>query len=138
MAFENEKEYRLFISHCWDYKQDYYTVENWIDESDIKWRNMSIPVHDPKDTSTDSELETKIDNNIKNSSEFIVIAGMYVAQQNRFWINKEIEIAQKYNKPILAIKPWGNERTPTKIQEVADKLINWQSSSIINGIKDLL
>ena len=132
------KMYPLFISHYWDYKDAYYTVEGWIDDSDISWKNMSIPAHDPKQTHSDRELEQMIDNNIRNSSIFIIIAGMYVSQENRIWINKEIEIAQKYNKPILAIKPWGNERTPTKIQEVADKLVNWQSSSVINGIYELI
>lgn len=138
MVFDRNKKYPLFISHCWDYNDAYYTVEKWIDESDINWKNMSIPAHDPKDTRSDRELEQVIDNNIRNSSLFIIIAGMYVSQENRTWINKEIEIAQKYNKPILAIKPWGNQRTPTKIQEVADRLVNWQSSSVINGIKELL
>ena len=138
MSYEKDKKYTIFISHCWDYRSAYYTVKEWIDDSDITWKDMSIPAHDPKQTHSDSELEQMIDNKIRNSSLFIIIAGMYVSQQNRVWINKEIEIAQKYNKPILAIKPWGNERTPTKIQEVADKLVNWQSSSVINGIKELL
>ena len=138
MTYDKDKKYPIFISHCWDYNEQYYTVERWIDESDINWRNMSIPEHDPKDTSTDKELEEKIDNNINNSSLFIIIAGMYVPQKNRPWINKEIEIAQKYNKTILAIKPWGNQRTPTIIQDIADKLVNWNSSSVIDGIKELL
>lgn len=138
MVFNKNKKYPIFISHCWDYNSQYYTVEQWIDDSDINWKNMSIPVHDPKDTKTDAELEEKIDNLIRNSSLFIIIAGMYAAQQNRTWINKEIEIAQKYNKKILAIKPWGNERTPVIIQEAADELVNWNSSSVIDGIKKLL
>lgn len=138
MTYDKSKKYPLFISHCWDYKDTYYTVESWIDDSDINWKNMSIPAHDPKDTRSDRALEQAIDNNIKNSSLFIIIAGMYVSQDNRTWINKEIDIAQKYGKPLLAIKPWGNQRTPTKIQEVADKLVNWRSSSVIDGIKELL
>lgn len=138
MTFDKDKKYPLFISHCWDYRDKYYTVECWIDDSDINWRNMSIPAHDPKDTRSDAELEQIIDNNIGNSSMFIIIAGMYVSQENRTWINKEIDIAQKYGKKILAIKPWGSQRTPARIHEVADKLVSWQSSSVINDIKELL
>lgn len=139
MTFDRNKKYPLFISHCWDYRDKYYTVEGWIDESDIDWKNMSIPAHDPKDTKSDEELEQVIDNHIRHSSLFIIIiAGMYVSQKNRTWINKEIDIAQKYNKKILAIKPWGSQRTSERIKEVADKLVSWQSSSVINGIKELL
>ncbi len=138
MIFKNNITYPLFISHCWDYKEEYYTVKNWINESDIYWKDMSIPEHNPKDTTSDKELEEKIENNIKKSSLFIIMAGMYVAQQNRTWINKEIDIANKYNKKIVAIKPWGHERVPGRIHEVADSIVNWQRSSIIKGIKDLL
>ena len=64
---------------------------------------------------------------------------MYISyDETRIWINKEIEIAEKYNKNILAIKPWGNKKTPFKIQAVADKIVNWNSTSVINGIKELL
>lgn len=66
---------------------------------------MSIPAHDPKDVSSNSELEEKIDNNIKNSSLFIILSGMYVSQPNREWIDKELDIAIKYNKTIIGVKP---------------------------------
>ena len=139
MTFDKNKKYPLFISHCWDYNKKYYTVVDWINESDINWRNMSVPNHDPLNPKTDKELEILLDNRIKNSSLFIIIAGMYISyDENRIWINKEIEIAEKYNKNILAIKPWGNKKTPFKIQAVADKIVNWNSTSVINGIKELL
>lgn len=135
--FDRTKKYPLFISHCYDYKERYYNVKNMIDES-IYWKNMSVPNHDPLNPKSDRELEQLLDKKIRNSSLFIIISGMYVSQENRIWINKEIDIAMKYNKKILAIEPWGAERTPLRIQEVADKIVKWQSSSIINGIKELL
>lgn len=136
--YDKNKEYHLFISHCWDYKERYYTVVDWINESDIKWKNMSVPNHNPLDPKSDKELEQLIDNKIKYSSLFIIISGMYVSQENRTWINKEIDIALKYDKKILAIEPWGSDRTPSRVQEVSDKIVKWQSSSVINGIKELL
>ena len=63
---------------------------------------------------------------------------MYVAQSNRKWINFEIDTAIKYGKNILAIKPRGNERIPEKIQNKANIIVNWSSSSIIKNIKELL
>ena len=35
------------------------------------------------------------------------------------WIDYEINEAIRMNKPIIAIKPWGNERVPLKIQNSA-------------------
>ncbi|MCQ2964943.1 MAG: TIR domain-containing protein [archaeon] len=129
---------KIFISHCWDYRDQYYKVEEWIDDSDIDWQNMSIPVHDPKDTSTDSELEEKIDNNIRKSSLFIILSGMYVSQSNRKWINKELNIANKYGKNIIAVKPWGNEKMPLEVQKATDIIVNWNSNSLIESIKENL
>ena len=136
--FNRNKVYPLFISHCWDYKEKYYKVVNWINESTIQWKNMSVPNHAPLNPRSYHELEQKLDNRIKNSSLFIVIAGMYISQENRTWINKEIDIALRYDKNILAIRPWGYERTPSRIKDVATEIVNWQRSSVINGISELL
>ena len=125
----------IFISHAWDYNTDYYTLENWLDES-LEWRNMSIPKHDAKEAKNDSELEQMIRNNIKNSSIFLVIGGMYVVQSNRKWISKEIEIAKKYGKYMIVIKPRGNQNMPKILQEEANEIVGWSSKSIINAIKD--
>ena len=54
---------------------------------------------------------------------------------NREWMEKEIEIAQKYNKPIIAVKPWGNTLMPTDIQVVADTTVNWNTDSIVGAIE---
>lgn len=40
----------------------------------------------------------------------LVIAGMYV--NYKYWIQKEMEIAGTYNKPLIGIIPWGQERIP--------------------------
>ena len=55
---------------------------------------------------------------------------------NREWMEKEIEIAQNYNKPIISIKPWGNTKTPVYIQNIADIEVAWNTNSIIQAIKD--
>lgn len=40
------------------------------------------------------------------------------------------------NKPIIAIKPWGNERVPLKIQNNATVLVGWNSASLISTIRN--
>jgi hypothetical protein len=45
--------YRLFISHAWDYNDDYYTLEGMLrDSPNFAFRNYSVPKHDPLDTRT--------------------------------------------------------------------------------------
>lgn len=126
------KNYKIFISHSWNYNNDYYTVENWLDEN-ITWQNMSVPEHDALECANNSELKEKLDNRIRLSSGILILSGMYVNHSG--WINTEIELALKYNKPIIGIKPRGNERTPTIISENAN-IVNWNSTSVINTIKE--
>ena len=40
-------------------------------------------------------------------------------------------------KPILAVKPWGNERIPQAVQDNATLIVNWNSASFISGLKAL-
>lgn len=126
------KNYKIFISHSWNYNNDYYTVENWLDEN-ITWQNMSVPKHDALECNNNSELKEKLDNRIRLSSGILILSGMYVNHSG--WINTEIELALKYDKPIIGIKPRGNERTPTVISENAN-IVNWNSTSVINAIKE--
>jgi hypothetical protein len=66
------------------------------------------------------------------------MAGVYSTYSK--WINHEINIAKKefYNpKKIIAVEGWGVERTSKIVKENADKTVKWQSSSIINAIKEL-
>ena len=52
------------------------------------------------------------------------------------WIDYEINESIRMNKPIIAIKPWGNERVPLKIQNNATVLVGWNSASLISTIRN--
>lgn len=125
------KQYKIFISHSWKYDESYQKVSEWIDNRLI-WGNMSIPSDKPKDAASKLALKQKIENNIMKSSGIIVLSGMYVSHSE--WIRIEIEIARKYNKPIIGIIPRGNERIPSIVLDNA-KMVKWNSQSLIDAIK---
>jgi len=125
------KQYKIFISHSWKYDESYQKVSEWIDNRLI-WVNMSIPSDKPKDAASKLALKQKIENNIMKSSGIIVLSGMYVSHSE--WIRIEIEIARKYNKPIIGIIPRGNERIPSIVLDNA-KMVKWNSQSLIDAIK---
>jgi hypothetical protein len=42
------RTYRVFISHAWDYKDDYYRCEKFLNEApNFEWENLSVPKHAP-------------------------------------------------------------------------------------------
>ena len=58
---------------------------------------------------------------------------MYV--KYRKWIQEELNIAQEYNKPIVGIKRWGQEKTPIEVEKVANEMVGWNTDSIVNAIR---
>jgi len=57
---------------------------------------------------------------------------MYVVYS--YWIQKEIDIAVKYSKPIAGVKLWEAQRVPTAVQQVANKIVGWNTHFIVNAI----
>lgn len=130
-------EHPIFITHFKEDKEAYKTIEKWIDESDINWNDMSITPY-PQNQQLDSEIENLLESNIKNSSLLILIMINNDSAENMSWINKEIEIAQKYYKPILATKNSKLETLQINLQNTQTKYVNWERTSVIRGIKEQL
>lgn len=53
------------------------------------------------------------------------------------WIQYEIEAAQAYRKPILAVRPCSAKVMPTAVILAADQVVNWNGDSIISGIREI-
>lgn len=92
------------------------------------------PVIDPNTEVGKRKLSDELDQQIRPVNCFLVIAGIYA--NHKYWIQKEVEIAQSYGKPIVGLIPWGQERTPTYIQETADIMVAWNTISIVQAIRD--
>lgn len=130
------RTYDLFISHAWKYNNEYYRLENLLKEYGyFNFRNYSVPEHDPLSFSSTAELTRQIDEQIRQSSIVLVIGGMYC--NYREWIQKEIDIAKKYNKPILLVEPYGSNRIPTIVEKNATMSVKWNTKSIVDSIREL-
>lgn len=134
------KTYDLFISHAWKYGDEYDRLVELLDNANnFSWRNYSAPKQKPlqnldsSDVKTKSEITSAISRKISPANVVVVISGMYA--NNREWMEKEIEIAQDYKKPIIAIKPWGNSNIPVYITNIATITVNWNTDSIVNAIR---
>ena len=132
------KTYDLFVSHAWFYNKGYSKLIELLKAApSFYFRNYSVPKHDPVvDPNTEVgkiKLTRELDQQIRPVNCFLVTAGMYAS--HKFWIQKEVEIAQKYRKPIVGLVPWGQQRTPAYIQQVALEMVNWNTNSIVNAIR---
>jgi hypothetical protein len=128
--------YRLFISHAWKYSETYVRATSFLNKaSNFAWTNYSVPEDKRFGMMSVKALEEEIRGQIRPAQCVIVLAGMYAAHSA--WIQFEIDFANSLNKPILGIVPWGAERTPISVTFAADKMVNWNSASIVSGIREI-
>jgi len=128
------RTYNVFISHSWNYDDDYYRLEKLLDNaSNFKWKNFSVPRHDSLNTTTDMGLINALGDQINPTGIVIILAGMYASHSK--WIQREIDLALNGKKPIIAVEPWGQERTPKEIQDIALDVVGWNTSSIVSSIR---
>lgn len=134
------KTFNLFISHSWTYGNEYDRLINLLSEKKyFDFKNYSVPKNDPiHSASNQTELYEAIKKQISPCHLVIILAGVYASYSK--WIDKEITIAKKeftIPKPLLAIKPFGNDKVSLSASEKADQLVNWNTESIVAAIRDL-
>lgn len=128
------KTYDVFISHAWTYHDDYYRVEKFLnDASYFRWRNYSVPEHDPLQPSSTSALKEQLRRQIRPVNVVLILAGMYVAHSD--WIQFEIDFADAISKPMIGIRPWGQQRIPSAVTDSVDEMVGWQTTSIVSAIR---
>lgn len=128
-------QYNLFISHSWTYSDAYEKLINLLNSvSDFSYRNYSVPKNDPiHNAPYEYQLKTAIRNQMQHASCVLVLAGVYSTYSK--WIKIELQLAAEMGKKIIAIEPWGSERTSAIVKAYADRIVKWQSSSIVNAIR---
>jgi hypothetical protein len=68
----------------------------------------------------------------------LIMAGVYSTYSR--WINKEIFLAKNSffpTKPIVAIEPFDSERTSKIVKDAADRIVGWNTNSIVTAVREL-
>ena len=129
------RNYHILISHSWDYNSDYETIKGWLDGAkNFIWTNYSVPLSKPLDVDSKKELRNKLRTRIEICSCIIILSGMYVSYSE--WIDYEIDTAIELGKPIIGVKPRGQERIPNKVSDNANVMVGWNSNSVVQSVRD--
>jgi hypothetical protein len=130
----------VFISHSWLYSGHYDKLAEWIfkekwssGQASIDFCDFSAPKNDPiHNAPTQKELREAIYAKISRSHVIVIPTGMYANYSE--WIQKEIEGAVHYKKPILAVDPRGQQRSSSVVGNAAKMIVGWSSKSVVDGI----
>lgn len=134
------RTFNLFLSHSWTYGDAYDRLKALLRKRPyFAFKDYSVPKDDPVHTNgSDSELYTEIKQQIQPVHVVVILAGVYASYSR--WIQTEIQIAKdgfSIPKPILAVEPRGAEKTSAVVKSSADKIVRWNTESIVRGIRDL-
>jgi len=130
--------YNLFISHSWAYGDAYEKLIALLDARGyFSYKNYSVPKNDPiHNAGTDGQLHAAIKRQIAPCHCVLMLAGVYSTHSK--WINKEIAICTSefaVKKPIIAIEPWGSQKTSTVVRDAADIVVGWNTESVVAAIR---
>ena len=138
-------EVGVFISHSWAYSEHYAKLAKWIFEERwgipdgvaainfVNFVNHSIPKDDPIHNAPNvAALELKIREHIAVSNVVVIPTGMYTNYSK--WIKREIEGAQLFGRPILAVDPWGQERSSSTVMDASTAQCGWNKDSVVSQI----
>ena len=127
--------YNLFISNSWAYNHQYEGLVKLLDAAPyFSYKNYSVPKDDPiHNAPTNLALKAAIRRQMDSTSCVLILAGVYSTYSK--WINIEIELAKELGKRIIAIEPWASERTSSVVKDSADKIVGWNTNSIVNAIR---
>ncbi len=130
--------YNLFISHSWNYSDAYEKLIQLLNNADrFEYRNYSVPKNDPIHNAPNQYLlKEAIKRQMNSANCVIILAGVYSSYSK--WINVEIDLAKKgfgTPKKIIAIEPWGAEKTSAVVKAAADEIVKWNTQSIVDAIR---
>lgn len=141
----NTRRYNLFISHSWGYSDAYDRLIELLDKHpSFFYNNLSVPKDDPIHYApSENHLYAAIKERIQHADVVLILAGVYATHSK--WINLEIKAAKELSmfsgllstlfKPIIAIEPWGAERTSQTVKDSATEIVSWNTDSVVAAIK---
>lgn len=126
------RKIRLFISHSWKHPSYESLVSLLQKRGYFEFIESSVPASNPL-FGTDYEVWQGIENKIKWCQVVLLTADVHSSYSGS--IKREIELAKKYNKPIIAVVPFGAERA-SALRFYATDISSWRADSIVAKIRE--
>lgn len=125
--FEDEKDnkiYNLIITNGIDKNKEYgQFTEKLFSKVDFLWKESMSGSY----ASAGEEFYNEVD-------RIILLAGLY--NDNKELFEELLEVSEKYEVPIVLVRPLGVEEVPEVLEEKASTIVGWNANCIIDSIKD--
>lgn len=125
--FEDEKDdkiYNLIISNGIDQNKEYGEfTEKLFSKVDFLWKE-----------SISGSFEHAGEAFYSKVDRIILLAGLY--KDNKELFDDLVKASEKYNIPIVLVRPLGVEEVPEELESKAATIVGWNANCIIDSIKD--
>lgn len=130
------KNYSVFVSHSWDHVSDLRNLRNLLENRGYFNVNFEeVPPHAPINSTNTGYIRLILRDRIRHSDVVIGLAGLYASYSD--WMQWELDTAIELGKPILGVVPWGQLHVSREVSDRADKIVNWNTESIVAAIREL-
>ena len=107
----------------------------------ILWRNFSLPWHDPA-ISPNTEaggrfIRSSLESQIIPVHVVVLLAGVYAIRSARLWVDMEVEMAKKHNKPIIAMPAINKDSIPDELVTLCDASSGWDAARLMATIDEV-
>lgn len=125
--FEDEKDdkiYNLIITNGIDKNNEYgQFTEKLYSKVDFLWKESISGSY----ANAGEAFYSKID-------RIIFLAGLY--NDNKELFEDLMAASEKYDIPIVLVRPYGLEEVPEILEEKASTIVGWNANCIIDSVKD--
>ena len=125
--FEDEKDdkiYNLIISNGTDMNGEYRQfIEKLFSKVEFLWKE-----------SISGDYSLASEEFYKKVDRIILLAGLY--KNNKETFEALLDASEKYDIPIVLVRPYGLEEVPEILEEKAATIVGWNANCIVDSIKD--
>jgi len=139
---EKPRHYDIFTTHAWRFHEDWTRFSELMDKMPgLVWRNFSLPWHDPAISPNTKAggrfIRSFLETQIIPVHVVVLLAGVYEIRSARRWVDIEIEMARKHNKPIIGLPAINKQVIPGEVVLLCDASSGWDGAQIIATIDEV-
>lgn len=128
------KQYKIFISHSWQYSDTLETLRNLINARSYFSATYEESTKDkPINSEDESYVKRRLAQKIANSDIVLALAGVYASHSS--WMEWELDKAIELGVPIVGVIPRGQDRISTIVSSRSVAVVRWNTESIIAAIR---
>lgn len=127
-------EYKIFISHSWQYTDTLEALRKLLNERGYFNATYEESTKEkPINSEDESYIKRRLTQKIGDSNVILALAGVYASHSS--WMEWELDKALALGVPIIGVIPRGQDRISTIVSNRSIVDVRWNTESIIAAIR---